>query len=101
MKSVPVVVGDLVYVSGFNTPENDPGKQVSLPTWQELLARDLPALNDSLKTKGQQPISPPAAKINANDNAVGSGDVVTNLLNSFRSDDRFVIVTKCTIKMPS
>lgn len=40
MKSVPVVVGDLVYVSGFNTPENDPGKQVSLPTWQELLARD-------------------------------------------------------------
>ena len=40
MKSVPVVVGDLVYVSGFNTPENDPGRQVSLPTWQELLARD-------------------------------------------------------------
>jgi outer membrane protein assembly factor BamB len=40
MKSAPVVVGDLVYVSGFNTPENDPGKQVSLPTWQELLARE-------------------------------------------------------------
>jgi outer membrane protein assembly factor BamB len=40
MKSVPVVAGDLVYVSGFNTPENDPGKQVSLPTWEELLARD-------------------------------------------------------------
>jgi outer membrane protein assembly factor BamB len=40
MKSVPVVAGDLVYISGFNTPENDPGKQVSLPTWQELLARD-------------------------------------------------------------
>jgi len=40
MKSVPVVAGDLVYVSGFNTPENDPGKQVALPTWQELLARD-------------------------------------------------------------
>src|SRR5262249_50789960 len=40
MKSAPVVVGDLVYVSGFNTPENDPGKQVSLPTWPELLARD-------------------------------------------------------------
>jgi outer membrane protein assembly factor BamB len=39
MKSVPVVVGDLVYISGFNTPENDPGKQVSLPTWQELLAQ--------------------------------------------------------------
>ncbi len=40
MKSVPVVVGDRVYVSGFNTPENDPGKQISLPTWAELLARD-------------------------------------------------------------
>jgi outer membrane protein assembly factor BamB len=39
MKSVPVVVGDRVYVSGFNTPENDPGKQISLPTWAELLAR--------------------------------------------------------------
>ena len=39
MKSAPVVVGDLFYVSGFNTPENDPGKQVSLPTWQELLAQ--------------------------------------------------------------
>jgi outer membrane protein assembly factor BamB len=40
MKSVPVIAGDLVYVSGFNTPENDPGRQVALPTWQELLARD-------------------------------------------------------------
>jgi len=40
MKSVPVVVGDRVYVSGFNTPENDPGKQISLPTWAELLARE-------------------------------------------------------------
>jgi outer membrane protein assembly factor BamB len=40
MKSAPVVVADLVYVSGFNTPENDPGKQVSLPTWEELLARE-------------------------------------------------------------
>jgi len=40
MKSVPVVVGGLVYISGFNTPENDPGRQVARPTWQELLARD-------------------------------------------------------------
>jgi outer membrane protein assembly factor BamB len=40
MKSTPVVAGGLVYVSGFNTPENDPGRQVALPTWQELLARD-------------------------------------------------------------
>jgi outer membrane protein assembly factor BamB len=40
MKSTPVVAGDMVYLSGFNTPENDPGRQVALPTWQELLARD-------------------------------------------------------------
>jgi outer membrane protein assembly factor BamB len=40
MKSAPVVAGDLVYVSGFNTPENDPGRHVALPTWQELLTRD-------------------------------------------------------------
>jgi outer membrane protein assembly factor BamB len=40
MKSLPVVAADLVYVSGFNTPENDPGRQVALPAWQELLARD-------------------------------------------------------------
>jgi len=40
MKCVPVVVGDLVYVAGFNTPENDPGRQIALPSWKELLARD-------------------------------------------------------------
>src|SRR5437588_803555 len=33
--------------------------------FEQLLARDLPALNDSLKSKGQQPISPPAVKITA------------------------------------
>jgi outer membrane protein assembly factor BamB len=38
MKCVPVVIGDSVYIAGFNMPENDPGKQVSLPTWEELLA---------------------------------------------------------------
>ncbi len=40
MKAVPVVIGDLVYIAGFNTPENDPGKQISLPTFREFLARD-------------------------------------------------------------
>src|SRR5205085_4722921 len=40
MKSVPVVAGDLVYIAGFNTPENDPGKQIALPASRELLARD-------------------------------------------------------------
>jgi hypothetical protein len=40
MKAVPVIAGDLVYIAGFNTPENDPGKQVALLAWRELLTRD-------------------------------------------------------------
>ncbi len=40
MKAVPVVMGDLVYIAGFNTPENDAGKQLALPSWRELLLRD-------------------------------------------------------------
>lgn len=31
MKSVPVVDGDLVFVHGFNTPENDPGRMIAVP----------------------------------------------------------------------
>jgi outer membrane protein assembly factor BamB len=38
MKSVPVIVGDKVLISGYNTPENEPGKQVKLPEWAEVLA---------------------------------------------------------------
>ena len=35
--------------------------------FDQLLAQDLPALNDSLKSKGQQPLSPPAAKVGTNE----------------------------------
>src|SRR6478735_4488511 len=34
--------------------------------FDQLLAQDLPVLNDSLKSKGQQPLSPPPAKVGAN-----------------------------------
>ncbi len=37
--------------------------------FDQLLAQDLPALNDSLKSKGQQPLSPPPAKVGANGTA--------------------------------
>jgi hypothetical protein len=37
--------------------------------FDQLLAQDLPALNESLKSKGQQPISPPSAKVGARDSA--------------------------------
>jgi outer membrane protein assembly factor BamB len=40
MKSVPVVHGDTVYISGYNTPENDPGKQVKIPSFDEALAEE-------------------------------------------------------------
>ena len=40
--------------------------------FDQLLAQDLPALNDSLKVKGQQPIEPPPAKVTTNDSVDGS-----------------------------
>src|SRR5438552_740092 len=42
--------------------------------FEQLLAQDLPALNESLKTKGQQPITPPPAKVAVDDTAGGSAD---------------------------
>jgi len=41
--------------------------------FDQLLAKDLPVLNESLKAKGQQPIEAPPAKIAVNENASGSG----------------------------
>ena len=38
MKSLPVIQGDTVYINGFSTPENDPGKQIKLPSFPEVLA---------------------------------------------------------------
>ena len=44
--------------------------------FDQLLTHDLPALNDSLKSKGQQPIElPPASKVGARDATHRSGDV--------------------------
>jgi hypothetical protein len=38
--------------------------------FDQLLAQDLPALNESLKSKGQQEIAPPPAKVAANERAL-------------------------------
>jgi hypothetical protein len=54
--------------------------------FDQLLAQDLPALNDSLKSKGQQPISPSPAKVGANsstEGAIGATGLVP-------SDSRFL-----------
>jgi len=37
MKSVPVVDGGAIYVHGFNTPENDPGKLPAIPPFEEVI----------------------------------------------------------------
>jgi hypothetical protein len=45
--------------------------------FDQLLAQDLPALNESPKAEGQQPIeAPPASKVGANDGTRGSGGAV-------------------------
>jgi hypothetical protein len=42
--------------------------------FDQLLAQDLPALNESLKSKGQQPIATPPAKIAASEKALNLGE---------------------------
>lgn len=39
MKSGPVLVGDTLYVNGFSSPDNDPGKQVAVLPFEEMLAK--------------------------------------------------------------
>jgi outer membrane protein assembly factor BamB len=39
MKSGPVIMGDTVFVSGFNTPQNDPGAQVKVAPFDEMIAK--------------------------------------------------------------
>ena len=39
MKSGPVLVGGIIYINGFSTPENDAGRQVIVPPFAEVLAK--------------------------------------------------------------
>jgi len=54
--------------------------------FEQLLAQDLPALNDSLKTKGQQPIATPPAKDGVNEKALslGGSGISVNVPADFR-----------------
>ena len=38
MKSGALIGDGVIYFSGFNTPENDPGRQIHLPAFEEVLA---------------------------------------------------------------
>lgn len=37
MKSVPIIEGNTIFISGYNTPENDPGKQVAIAPFADVL----------------------------------------------------------------
>jgi photosystem II stability/assembly factor-like uncharacterized protein len=52
--------------------------------FDQLLAQDLPGLNESLKSKGQQPIPPPPAEVAVNDATGGSGGAPAALSADFR-----------------
>ena len=39
MKSGPVLAGETIFINGFSTPENDPGRQVAVPPFAEVLAK--------------------------------------------------------------
>jgi hypothetical protein len=41
--------------------------------FEQLVTKDLPALNDALKAKGKEAIPPPPAKVAINDQSLGSG----------------------------
>jgi photosystem II stability/assembly factor-like uncharacterized protein len=56
----------LAYIDTLKRELGDVTKQ-----FDQLLTHDLPVLNDSLKSKGQQPLSPPPAKVGAANSAGG------------------------------
>jgi hypothetical protein len=58
----------MAYIDALKQELSDVTKE-----FDQLLAKDLPVLNESLKAKGQQPIEAPPAKVAVNENASGSG----------------------------
>jgi hypothetical protein len=58
----------IAYIDALKRELDDVTKE-----FDQLLAQELPALNESLKTKGQQPVSSPANKVAVNDVAFGAG----------------------------
>src|SRR5437870_6553400 len=76
----------LAYIDALKHELNDVTKE-----FDQLLAKDLPALNESLKSKGQQPISTPPAKIGVGDPVGGSGGATaasTTLPSDFRTRNK-------------
>jgi hypothetical protein len=61
----------IAYIDALKRELNDVTKE-----FDELLAKDLPALNESLKSRGQQPVPIPSARVGAADSTYGSGGAV-------------------------
>ena len=72
----------IAYIDTLRRELDDVTKQ-----FEQLLNQDLPTLNESLKAKGQQPLSPPAAKVGANSSA-GGGIGTTAATGSLPADLR-------------
>ena len=72
----------ITYIDTLKRELDDVTKQ-----FDQLLAQDLPTLNDALKSKGQQPLLPPPAKVGANGSA-GSGIGTTSATGLVPADFR-------------
>jgi hypothetical protein len=72
----------IAYIDTLRRELDDVTKQ-----FDQLLVQDLPGLNDLLKAQGQQPLSPPSAKVGANGSA-GSGIGATGATGSVPPDFR-------------
>ncbi|MBI3209538.1 MAG: PQQ-binding-like beta-propeller repeat protein [Candidatus Solibacter usitatus] len=56
MKSVPVVDGDVVYINGYNMPDNDPGKHVAVPDFAAM--RKFDGNNNGFLERAELPEGP-------------------------------------------
>src|SRR5437899_3274200 len=73
----------IAYIDALKRELNDVTKE-----FDQLLSQDLPALNESLKSKGQQPIAMPAPKVGATDVKRGSGGSTSGTSPSLPADFR-------------
>jgi outer membrane protein assembly factor BamB len=66
MKSVPVLDGETIYINGYNSPFNDPGKQVQFPPFAEMVEK-YDKDHDGLLSKDELPEGPAKQYFQFND----------------------------------
>lgn len=57
IKSVPVLDGETIYINGFDSPFNDPGRHIEIPPFPEMLAKH-DANHDGALQQAELPDSP-------------------------------------------